>query len=250
MAEADLAVSAAGSTCHEWCYLGVPLVVAELADNQKDNVAGLIAAGAAVSLGRLRPDTTAEAGAALGRLLGDAPTRRALALAGSRLVDGSGAHRVVARLLELSGPGPRLRPAGLADEAVLLAWRNDPDTILSCRQASSVTSDEHSRWLRASLDDPHRRIFMAEWEGRAVGTVRLDLDDEKTELSWTMDPAWRGRGLCKAMVRLAALSVAGTAWAEVKDDNPASARIAEHAGLTLDRIHEGVRHYTRPRQGG
>ena len=47
MAECDLAIGAAGSTCWERCCLGVPTLMVVLADNQKEAAAALEAAGAA-----------------------------------------------------------------------------------------------------------------------------------------------------------------------------------------------------------
>jgi spore coat polysaccharide biosynthesis predicted glycosyltransferase SpsG len=51
MAWADVAVTAAGSTCWELCYAGLPALVTVLADNQRGVAAALADAGAVRSLG-------------------------------------------------------------------------------------------------------------------------------------------------------------------------------------------------------
>ena len=49
MAEVDLAVGAGGTTTWERACLGLPAIVTAIADNQRDNVRALAAAGAALS---------------------------------------------------------------------------------------------------------------------------------------------------------------------------------------------------------
>ena len=246
MAAADLVVTAGGSTCLELCFCGAPMAVVVLAANQAPGTAALARAGAAVSLGVPGAGDPAATTAVLAALLGDAARRRALSAAAAALVDGRGGERVAAALLARAGERLRLRPARLADAEILLAWRNDPWTVAASHTDRPVTPQEHRRWLAASLDGPDRRLYVAEAEGVAAGTVRLDRERDGWLLSWTVAPACRGRGLGKAMVRLAAQGLSGTVRAEVKAANAASARIALHAGLRLDRERDGVQYYVRP----
>lgn len=94
MAWADLAVSAAGSTCWELCFFGVPMLLVPIADNQAGIGPALAVAGAAV-VARPEPESLAQN---LRSLLGDAQARRAMSAAGHGLVDGQGARRVSAAL--------------------------------------------------------------------------------------------------------------------------------------------------------
>lgn len=95
MRRADMAVSAAGSTCWELAFLGVPMIVAVLATNQQ-GIAKVLAEGdVAVSLGwhaNLSPSQISEA---IEQLAGDSAHRLAMSKAGQKLVDGRGAERVV-----------------------------------------------------------------------------------------------------------------------------------------------------------
>lgn len=96
MAWADLAVSAAGSTCWELCCFGVPMLLVPIADNQADIGPALVQAGAAaLSL----PDPKALA-QNICNLVDDASIRRLMRIAGRNLVDGGGAQRVVQALRE------------------------------------------------------------------------------------------------------------------------------------------------------
>jgi UDP-2,4-diacetamido-2,4,6-trideoxy-beta-L-altropyranose hydrolase len=89
---ADLCVTAGGSTCWELCCLGTPFLTMEVAENQHDLVLGLQKNGIA-------PIYAPEALAAMMR---DGAARRKCAEAGSALVDGLGAGRVIRAMMELS----------------------------------------------------------------------------------------------------------------------------------------------------
>ena len=99
LAGVDVALGAAGSTSWELACLGVPMLLVEVADNQRAVIAPLAACGAAWALGAARELTAGALADALGRLAAAGePARRAMAEAGARLVDGEGARRVAAAL--------------------------------------------------------------------------------------------------------------------------------------------------------
>lgn len=138
-----------------------------------------------------------------------------------------------------------LRLATLRDADLLLEWRNDPATRAASHSNAAVASDEHLAWLRDALATAERKLYVAEENGAPVGTVRADLANGVWHLSWTVAPQARGRGVAKRMVALLASRISGPIRAEVKAGNVASARIAEHAGMTLLRAANGVLHYER-----
>lgn len=148
-------------------------------------------------------------------------------------------------LLTVNGDTLTLRPATLEDTDRLLEWRNDPDTRSASHRSVPVQRDEHLAWLAATLRNPDRRLYVAEENGVPVGSVRADLREGCFELSWTMAPSARGRGVAKRVVALLASRIAEPIRAEVKVGNLVSARIAEHAGMRLDREVAGVLHYRR-----
>lgn len=138
-----------------------------------------------------------------------------------------------------------LRPATVADAELLLAWRNDPGTRAMSHNTNEVPLDEHIAWLNKILLDHRRGLYIAELDGRPVGTVRADVVDEVTELSWTVAPSERGKGLGRRMVRTLATSLRNPLRAEVKVGNSASVRIAYAAGMSLQKTEGGVMHFFR-----
>jgi UDP-2,4-diacetamido-2,4,6-trideoxy-beta-L-altropyranose hydrolase len=95
MARADLAIGAAGTTSWERCCLGLPSVTLVVADNQRTIARNLEQAGAITVM----PDWTAVAGA-VRELLADSLRLQQMSAAAATLVDGHGAQRVAAAMLE------------------------------------------------------------------------------------------------------------------------------------------------------
>ncbi len=140
----------------------------------------------------------------------------------------------------------KLRRATIHDADLLLEWRNDPQTKKGSHNINEIQRDEHISWLTKIIKNTNRRLLIAEYNGVPVGTIRVDHSDGGAhELSWTVAPNARGKGLGKRMVALLANSIAEPIRAEVKAGNKASICIAEYAGMKYDREENGVLFYSR-----
>lgn len=102
MAGSDLVISAAGSTCWELAFMGVPAIMVVIAENQRLNAAQLGLKEAAVVLDH-GGDLHAGLGGTVLALCRDQQTRTALVRAGRELVDGLGVSRVVEAMLRRKG---------------------------------------------------------------------------------------------------------------------------------------------------
>lgn len=99
MAWADVAISAAGSTCWELAFMGVPSVVVVLAENQSLIAKGLHAAGSSISLGWHGSLQEGLLQGIIENLINDQSLRMGMSRKARVLVDGNGAARVVAILM-------------------------------------------------------------------------------------------------------------------------------------------------------
>ena len=130
----------------------------------------------------------------------------------------------------------RLRTATPDDAGQLLAWRNDPETRRASFSETEVARADHERWLAETLSRGDRHLYVAVADGRDVGTARLDVCGAEAEVSITVAPEWRGRGLATAMLRALtdeafdrlALS---RLVARVKASNPGSRAVFERVGF-------------------
>lgn len=228
LAEADLAVSAAGVTLTELCCIGVPAALVQLVDNQAAGYRAALAQGLAAGLGT--PDELPASTDTLRELLRDPARRDALAGAAAATVDGDGAARVLdAATLEV-------REATPSDADALLAWRNDPETLAWSRGHQPVARPIHESWLAAAIEDPDRLVLVVERAGRGLGTVRFDrVADATWEISITVAPENRGRGLASKILTvgegaLHARAGVGTVLANVHEDNKASVALFHRSG--------------------
>ena len=135
-----------------------------------------------------------------------------------------------------------LRPATWEDRFLLLEWRNEEETRRSSLSQEPVSLEQHERWLQATLSGSQRRLYVAEEEGVPVGTVRID----GGELSWTVAPTARGRGVGKRLVATGCALVEGAVLARILPGNAASLAIARHCGFVFLREEEGVTWWERP----
>jgi RimJ/RimL family protein N-acetyltransferase len=133
-------------------------------------------------------------------------------------------------------PGLAARDATEADAEQLLAWRNDPRTRSASRTSDVIALEDHLRWLRGVLASPDRLLLVVEADGDPVGTVRFDREQAgEWEVSITLAPASRGRGLARAVLTegervLAERQDVRAILAAVHQDNAASAALFERAG--------------------
>ena len=98
MAWADAAVSAGGTTCWELAFMGVPMAVVILADNQKDIAAGLAKAEVASCVGWHDQFAPRQLAQLLTELLGNPTLRSQMSNRGRSIVDSLGAKRVADQL--------------------------------------------------------------------------------------------------------------------------------------------------------
>ncbi len=130
------------------------------------------------------------------------------------------------------------RKAEMKDASWLLSLRNDPETRKQSISQQKIAPDEHQVWLKSTLNNPSRLLFIASLHGEDVASFRLDQRaDGSIELSWTVAPTFRGKGIGKLL-----LSTIGTIlpnylelYACVLQGNPASIKLAQKAGLSLYR---------------
>ena len=231
LARADVALSAAGSSCWELACLGVPMLLIVTADNQRASAAALAAARMASVVGG---ELAEELLPALRTLLTDPALRRRLSHAAALLIDGRGAGRVSERMATFP---VRLRAATHNDAALLHAWANDPLTRRMSFSTAPISWDTHLPWLTGRLANPDCRLYIGEDEnGEALGQVRLDRAATTATLSIGLAPEARGRGRAAPLVRLAAVECLESGWcrlveAHVRAENAASLATFRRAGF-------------------
>lgn len=138
-----------------------------------------------------------------------------------------------------------LKPATIFDAEILLTWRNDRDTLKNSHNHDVVKKEAHIQWLESTLSNPNIKLYIAYENEIPVGTIRADLVDNTYELSWTIAPGTRGKGVGKRMVLLLTHELQLPIRAEVKIGNIASRKIAEYVGMKLIHQKDGIQYFER-----
>jgi len=105
LADADIVVSAAGTTSHELCHIGVPSAIVCVAENQRRGYDALVSHDVVIGLGDAA-DVSADPSAVtagVGALLADPDRYERISVTASQLVDGFGGQRILGALGELGG---------------------------------------------------------------------------------------------------------------------------------------------------
>ncbi|MCG3772907.1 MAG: UDP-N-acetylglucosamine--N-acetylmuramyl-(pentapeptide) pyrophosphoryl-undecaprenol N-acetylglucosamine transferase [Nitrosomonadaceae bacterium] len=98
MAEADIAITAGGTTTFEAAMLGLPSLIVQIADNQRANAQAWDRLGVAVDLGPLEGLDVVQLRDQLVALAGNAEVRERMSGLGMAYVDGLGTERIVREL--------------------------------------------------------------------------------------------------------------------------------------------------------
>jgi UDP-2,4-diacetamido-2,4,6-trideoxy-beta-L-altropyranose hydrolase len=239
MADVDVAVSAAGSTCWELCLLGLPALLIDVAHNQTALARELDLRGCAIYVGdhTVGAEKVADQ---LTRLLESPELRQLLSQRSRELVDGDGARRVVSVLRGRDlreGEGVRLRRARAEDSRLLWEWANDPEVRSASFSSDPIAWETHTAWFSEKLKQNGSLILIAENEGMPCGQIRFDQrPDGEWEVDVNISKAMRGQGLARGLIGAGVQTFRrehhnGRIHAFTKPSNAASARAFEKAGF-------------------
>lgn len=245
MAEADLAIGAAGTMSWERCCLALPSVAVPIVENQSLIADELRLTGAATIVMDTGPGLAREIAEAARHLSGDEALRQRMAASAAALCDGRGAVRVVGLIDGLGreegfDPGEMaVRTARRADSSLIWAWRNDPASRSASRGSDPIPWPDHDAWYRRAMEDENRLFLVGEVGVSApdpVGMVRFDRQSTAARLSIVIAPAFRGRRAGRELLRRS-LAMVASRWrvdriaAEVRATNAASLSLFRSCGF-------------------
>ena len=199
---ADIGIAAGGGTSWEMAYMGLPLVLMALNDNQVSNVNALCHAGAAVSAGRLEDFSEDRFLSLLDELCSASEKRAKMSHKARQLVDGEGPKRICRIVTAMNSGTARsgslsLRPVSREDAQALYQLAMDPDVRQGSFSPDPISYTHHLQWFHEKL---HRKddtaIWVLELEGVIVGQIRYDRHSKgHAEIDFSVHPAFRGMGL-------------------------------------------------------
>ena len=137
-----------------------------------------------------------------------------------------------------------LREVTKSDWKVLLEWRNDKITRQNSFNSDLVSVSEHKEYIKNTIANPNRKLFVLEYNDIPVGTIREDrLENDELELSYTISPMYRGKRIGQIMMSLYLIDTEGSFLCEVKEENISSIKMIEKLGFKLFNKEKRVNFY-------
>lgn len=260
----DIVITAAGTSTWDFAAMGVPQGLVSLVDNHIDGYRACVAAEIVLPLGEMPSDELPSSMQSLIEVASHPDKLAALSTRSRSMIDGKGTWRIVSAWEQLlAGPPmadeqrataklPKARPATIEDAQMLLDWRNEPSTRSASRNKDEISWPEHISWLSKTLAREDRKLLIVEHGDIPVGTARWDqLAEDKWEVSITVNPALRGQGLARGVLRAAEevleIKTPTQLVAAIHLDNAASRSLFAQAAYLphLPTNAEGFTHYAK-----
>jgi RimJ/RimL family protein N-acetyltransferase len=127
------------------------------------------------------------------------------------------------------------REATLEDAKDLFDWRNHALTREMSITSDVISWESHLEWLKASLKMESRKIYIFGHGDQTIGMGRIDCHHKISELSWVINPEYRGQGYGTGLVCKLFDESSPPRRAIIKASNAASIAIAEKAGFLFDK---------------
>ena len=240
MMATDVAISGAGTTALEACFLGLPSLLIVIADNQRPVAEDLNRRGAAINLGDGADIQSSSLSSSLIHLVNSPDARQAMSQRGRELVDGRGTERV---LRALNRSDLSIRRAVATDCKVLWELANDPEVRESAFSPAPIPWEDHKVWFESKMKTSRCYILIGELESAVAGQVRVDEQADQVadqgrqgEIDVTVAREFRGKGVGSQLIDLAvdeifASTGISSVHAYILPKNIASQRAFENAGF-------------------
>lgn len=105
--------------------------------------------------------------------------------------------------------GGKLRLVNQSDIELLFGWVNDPVTRKNSFSTDFISWEQHVKWFADMMEDADIFQYIYEYQGIALGQIRLTVNGDIAEEGFSVAPEARGMGHGVSMLRLL--------YAEVKE---------------------------------
>ncbi|HOW58903.1 MAG TPA: UDP-2,4-diacetamido-2,4,6-trideoxy-beta-L-altropyranose hydrolase [Candidatus Omnitrophota bacterium] len=198
MSWADMALTGSGSTCWETLFAKIPSAVFAFAPHQEWIGKALEDKGAVIYMGKAGDVSPARIREVIKAMVSSPELCRNLIMAGSQLVDGKGAKRVLKAMLMY---GLEIRHVSADDCEMLWHWANDPVTREASFTTEPIEWEEHKKWFSAKLNSKECSIYIGlNYEQKPLGQVRYDILDEEATVSISIDKSFQNQGYGTALL--------------------------------------------------
>lgn len=132
----------------------------------------------------------------------------------------------------------KLRKAIQADMDLIFQWANDAVVRANAFHTEQIPYENHVAWYTKQMKDADSVIYLMETEKEQIGQIRFSIEDGKAIIDYSVAAAFRGHGYGTKLVELGIEKLkkqrpdVSCFLAQVKYENPSSARVFEKCGFT------------------
>jgi spore coat polysaccharide biosynthesis predicted glycosyltransferase SpsG/ribosomal protein S18 acetylase RimI-like enzyme len=238
MSSSDMAISGGGQTLYELAMTGVPTISVLVADNQLNNIVGLVRAGVVKYAGKWNSRFLKRSIKKCVCGLQNVNTRKRMSLAGKETVDGLGAVRIAKVCIErYLKENLVVKNAGPGDLMDVYKLSNDREIRSRSFNTEKIGLDEHKGWFRGKIEDDNCLFLIARLKGKFLGQIRFDKNDSGMVVNLSIAECYRGSGVGRVFMDKALSHVMERSpsvrfiKAFVKKDNIPSRGFFENAGF-------------------
>lgn len=140
----------------------------------------------------------------------------------------------------------RLRDIETTDMDLLFKWANDPTVRQNAFNTEPIPYENHRAWFARMLADKDIEQYILCDGEIPLGQIRLNVEDDKAVIDYSIDKEWRGKGLGVRMVLMAEEELKNKktdviySMAQVKYENTASARVFEKCGYDAEKYEKYI----------
>lgn len=233
IAEADLAIGAAGLSSVERCSLGLPSLLIQVADNQKYNIRSLAEDGVALDLGNISELDSKSLSRKISALKDEdveCMSQKCL-----QMYDCMGPQRVMTGILpiltgDLCGH-VNLRFTEMSDCDFVYQLQTIPETRKFSRDPETPDYDAHVQWLREKIHSRECLHMQIESEGSRCGVICLENRNDRNEVSIYLSPEFYNRGIASTALKILRTGLPGLdLHAYINQQNTASVSLFRNSG--------------------
>ncbi len=134
----------------------------------------------------------------------------------------------------------KVRTATDEDRELLFEWANDPEVRKASFDTHEITWEEHCAWFERIMSAGNVLQYILEEDGKPSGQIRFAINKGNAEISYSIAPESRGRGLAACMISMGIMRARAEKrdisefTARVKPDNVRSLEVFRHLGFDED----------------
>lgn len=132
--------------------------------------------------------------------------------------------------------GMFLRQVEEKDCDLVFRWANDDQVRMNSFSCAEICYGDHIEWFNRKLNESERYFYILVHNGFDVGLIRLDVEDQKGRISYSISKDFRGKGYGSTIILMLEEKLKGCGsieklCGEVKYSNKASQKIFKKLGF-------------------